>query len=156
MYYCYFKAPFGDLLLTGDNTSLYSVHFPKNKAPELPSPDYTLDKKPFSDALQQLGDYFKGSLQKFTLDLKPEGTLFQKKVWKELEKIEYGKTAAYSEIAERIGSPRASRAVGMANAKNPIPIIVPCHRVIGKNGSLTGFGGGLGIKKFLLDLEKNE
>ena len=155
MYYCYYTAPFGELLLTGSKTSLFSVHFPANHKRKSPPENFSLDKKAFLNALDQLDAYFEGSLKRFDLNLTPHGTDFQKKVWKALLRIEYGKTAAYSEIAEMIGNPKASRAVGMANSKNPIPIIIPCHRIIGKNGSLTGFGGGLKIKQFLLDLENH-
>jgi len=113
----------------------------------------------FSKIITQLDGYFNGSLRKFSLiqgiDFKLKGTPFQEKVWQELLNIPYGETISYGELAIRIGNPRAFRAVGMANGKNPISIIVPCHRVIGKDGSLTGFGGGIDVKKQLLSLEKN-
>lgn len=102
----------------------------------------------------QLEEYLSGERKEFTIPLKPNGTEFQKKVWKELCNISYGETASYGEIAEKIGSPKASRAVGMANNKNPIVIIIPCHRVIGADGSLTGYAGGIEVKKQLLDIEK--
>jgi len=104
--------------------------------------------------MEQLEAYFKGELTQFDLELNAQGTQFQKMVWQELVKIPYGEIISYSELAKRIGNPNASRAVGMANGKNPISIIIPCHRVIGKNGSLTGFGGGLEVKKNLLEFEK--
>lgn len=104
---------------------------------------------------RQLEEYFCGQRENFYLELDPRGTEFQKKVWKALEKIPYGKTCSYQDIAKNIDQPKAVRAIGMANNKNPIPLIVPCHRVIGKNGDLVGFGGGLELKKKLLDLESS-
>jgi methylated-DNA-[protein]-cysteine S-methyltransferase len=104
---------------------------------------------------RQLEEYFSGKRENFYLELDARGTEFQKKVWKALEKIPYGKTCSYQDIAQNISQPKAMRAIGMANNKNPIPLIVPCHRVIGKNGDLVGFGGGLELKKKLLDLESS-
>ncbi len=153
MYYCYYKAPFGKLLLTGRKL-LESVDFPLNGKVQKPDPGYIYSETHFLPALNQFEAYFKGKLKRFDLEFKISGTDFQKKVWQALEKTEYGTTVSYSEIAKRVGNPKAARAVGMANSKNPIPIIIPCHRVIGKDGSLTGFGGGLEIKQYLLDLEK--
>ena len=106
-------------------------------------------------AAAQLREYFGGRRRVFDIPIMPEGTDFQKKVWKALCGIPYGGVCSYSEIAERTGSPKAARAVGMANHVNPIPIIIPCHRVVGKNGKLTGYAGGLDIKRMLLDLERN-
>ena len=105
------------------------------------------------DCIQQLDDYFSGKLQAFSLPLDPHGTTFQQRVWEQLTLIPYGETISYSELAQRAGSPRGARAAGMACHNNPIPIVIPCHRVIGKNGSLTGFGGGLNLKEKLIDLE---
>jgi len=153
MYYCYYKSPFGKLLLTG-NHMLESVHFPLNGKKREPALGFVYSEKLFVQTLDQLESYFKGELTRFNLEFKISGTNFQKRVWHELEKIEYGKTISYGEVAKRVGNPKAARAVGMANNKNPIPIIIPCHRVIGKDGSLTGFGGGLEIKQYLLELEK--
>ncbi len=102
---------------------------------------------------RQLDSYFAGELRYFDLPLRPEGTPFQLRVWEELRRIPYGETRSYREVARAIGSPEAVRAVGAANGQNPIPIVVPCHRVIGANGKLTGFGGGLDVKRLLLDLE---
>lgn len=101
----------------------------------------------------QFLDYCKGILKEFDLDLFVEGTEFQKKVWEEMQKIPYGKTMTYGELAEKVGSPKGARAVGMACNKNKIPIIIPCHRVVGKNGKLTGFAGGLDVKELLLKIE---
>ncbi|MGH9721808.1 MAG: methylated-DNA--[protein]-cysteine S-methyltransferase [Bryobacteraceae bacterium] len=104
-------------------------------------------------ALEQLAEYFSGARTRFELQLEPEGTEFQKRVWKALERIPYGETRSYAEIAREAGSPKGFRAAGAANGQNPIAVVVPCHRVIGSNGSLTGFGGGLRVKKILLELE---
>ena len=153
MYYCYFESPVGNLLLTG-NESLEGLHFPLGKTRIEPGKDWIYKEELFLEAIDQLKGYFKGERTSFDLELKVQGTDFQKMVWKELVKIPYGETISYGELAERIGNPNACRAVGLANGKNPISIIVPCHRVIGKNGSLTGFGGGLDAKRTLLDLEK--
>ena len=153
MYYCYFESPLGKLLLTG-NKLLESLHFPIGKTKVEPGKDWKYNEEIFLKVIDQLDAYFKGELTKFDIELNIQGTDFQKKVWQQLVKIPYGETLSYGELAKRIGNPKASRAVGMANGKNPISIIVPCHRVIGKNGSLTGFGGGLDAKKTLLDLEK--
>ncbi len=155
MNYCYLQAPFGKLLLTGDKL-LESIEFPVQGTKKKPGVGFIYNEKPFLQVLKQLKAYFKGELTKFDLEFNIQGTKFQKSVWRELETIEYGKTISYGEVAQRIGNPKAARAVGMANNKNPIPIIIPCHRVIGKDGSLTGFGGGLEIKQYLLELEKNE
>jgi methylated-DNA-[protein]-cysteine S-methyltransferase len=107
------------------------------------------------EAIKQLNEYFDGKRSSFDLQLQPQGTEFQNKVWKALIEIPFGETRSYGEIAKIIGNEKASRAVGMANNKNPIPIIVPCHRVIGANGKLVGYAGGLDIKEMLLNLEKN-
>ncbi|MDX1983869.1 MAG: methylated-DNA--[protein]-cysteine S-methyltransferase, partial [Bryobacteraceae bacterium] len=109
---------------------------------------------PFREVIRQLDAYFKGALHDFDVPLAPLGTPFQRNVWSALREIPYGRTISYGELARRIGNPSASRAVGLANGSNPIAIIVPCHRVIGANGKLTGFGGGLDVKRKLLDLER--
>jgi methylated-DNA-[protein]-cysteine S-methyltransferase len=108
---------------------------------------------PFKAAVDQLDAYFAGALTRFTLPMAPRGSEFQQRVWTALQDIPYGQTESYGELAERIGSPRAARAVGLANGKNPISIVIPCHRVVGSDGNLTGYGGGLDRKKQLLDLE---
>ena len=153
MKYCYVESPLGKLLLAGNNR-LESLYFPLGKIRVEPGKDWQFDPENFKEALVQLEAYFKGDRTTFDLEMTIQGTAFQKKVWQELVKIPYGETISYGELARRIGNPKASRAVGMANGKNPIPIIIPCHRVIGKNGSLTGFGGGIDVKKKLLELEK--
>ena len=151
--YCYYQSPIGTLLLVGTDGVLEELNFPNRLEQIEIADDWQCDEECFKQALQQLAEYFAGSRQHFDLKIDPKGTVFQKSVWQELRKIPFGKTASYGEIAKRIGNSKACRAVGLANAKNPLPIIVPCHRVIGKDGSLTGFGGGLKIKKQLLDLE---
>jgi methylated-DNA-[protein]-cysteine S-methyltransferase len=120
-----------------------------------PSPNgWERDDTAFSDAVEQLEAYFAGERREFDVELDPVGTDFQRRVWDALLTIPYGETRSYGYIAEQIGAPGASRAVGLANGRNPIGIIVPCHRVIGANGSLTGYGGGLERKQLLLDLER--
>lgn len=153
--YCYYESPIGRLLLVGSDGVLEELHFPNSPTQKHLGEDWQYDAACFRHILEQLAEYFAGKRQEFDLEIAPRGTAFQQQVWQELRKIPFGRTASYGEIAARIGNGKASRAVGMANGKNPIPIIVPCHRVIGKDGSLTGFGGGLEVKKQLLNLEKN-
>lgn len=111
------------------------------------------DPRPFGAAIEQLGAYFAGELREFTLPLAPRGTDFQLRVWAALRRIPYGVTWSYGRLAAELGSPGASRAVGLANGRNPLPIVVPCHRVIGADGSLTGYSGGIGRKRALLEAE---
>jgi methylated-DNA-[protein]-cysteine S-methyltransferase len=151
--YCYYQSPIGKLLLVGTDGTLEALQFPNSLEQVNIAEDWHCNEDCFKNVLKQLAEYFAGDRQEFDLKLAPKGTTFQQNVWQELQKIPFGQTASYGEIAKRIGNSKASRAVGMANGKNPIPIIVPCHRVIGKDGSLTGFGGGLDIKKQLLKLE---
>jgi methylated-DNA-[protein]-cysteine S-methyltransferase len=153
MYYCYLETTIGDLLLAGDEEGLSLVGFPEGAMRHEPEPEWIFNEKPFAAAREQLTAYFAGELKTFDLDLKPSGTEFQLQVLDELQKIPYGTTCSYSDIANRIGRPKAVRAVGAANGRNPIPIIIPCHRVIGASGHLTGFGGGLPTKEALLRLE---
>lgn len=153
-HYCYYQSPIGQLMLIGSNGMLEALLFPNEQQKGLIDTSFHYDEKPFRSVIEQLTEYFTGKRQHFSLELAPNGTTFQQRVWQELRNIPYGQTTSYGEIAARLGNPKACRAVGMANGKNPIPIIVPCHRVIGKDGSLTGFGGGLEIKQHLLDLEK--
>ena len=153
MYYRYLDSPLGDLLLAGDDEALRVVSFPQGSRRRDPDPDWIYSERPFAEAARQLGAYFAGSLKTFDLPLAPTGTDFQLMVLRELQKIPYGTTASYGEIASRIGRPRAVRAVGHANGRNPLPIVIPCHRVIGSDGRLVGFGGGLAAKEALLRLE---
>ncbi len=137
------------------NTALEQIRFPVKGEGKAPGKGWVEDNTIFSDAVSQLVQYFEGRLKQFDLDLQPQGTGFQRRVWQALLTIPYGATVTYGEIAEQIRNPKAFRAVGLANKCNPIPIIIPCHRVIGKNGKLTGFAGGLDIKQALLDLERS-
>ncbi len=153
MYYCYTKTPIGELLLAGDGEGLCMVGFPKGSMRREPEPDWIFNEKPLAAACAQLQEYFAGKRREFDLPLRLTGTEFQVSVLRALQEIPYGETVSYGEIARRIGRPRAVRAVGAANGRNPIPIVVPCHRVIGSTGDLTGFGGGLDTKEALLRLE---
>ncbi len=153
MYYCYLDTQIGELLIAGENEALCLIGFPEGSMRCDPEADWTYNEKPFLAAREQLLEYFAGDRKNFDLPLQLTGTEFQLNVLKELQQIPYGETTSYADIAERIGKPKAVRAVGAANGRNPIPIIVPCHRVIGSNGDLTGFGGGLETKEALLRLE---
>lgn len=146
-------SPIGTLLLAGDGTHLMHVHFQSGPRPLRPEQGWTASAAPFAQTVRQLKEYFAGTRRSFDLLLAPVGTAFQLRIWRMLRGIPYGETVSYGELARRIGNPRASRAVGLANGANPLPVIVPCHRVIGANGALTGFGGGLPIKRALLMLE---
>jgi methylated-DNA-[protein]-cysteine S-methyltransferase len=126
------------------------------KRTERPDPAWREDRRFLEETIRQLRAYFSGALESFSLPLAPEGTPFQLEVWRRLCDIPYGETISYGELARRIGHPKASRAVGLANGTNPIPIVIPCHRVIGSNGKLTGYGGGLPIKEKLLALERRQ
>ena len=156
MHYCYLQTPVGKLLLAGDEQGLRQVDFQDGPHPARPRPDWQKDAKPLAAVSAQLREYFSGRRRRFEVPLAPEGTEFQLKVWQALRGIPYGETWSYGQLARRIGKPRAARAVGAANGRNPLPIIVPCHRVIGADGTLTGFGGGLKIKHKLLELESGE
>ena len=153
MYYCYFETPIGELLLAGDDDGLAMIGFPQGSMRRDPEPDWIYNEKPLASACQQLGEYFSGKRKSFDLPLQFDGTEFQVSVLNALQDIPYGETVSYGEIARRIGKPKAVRAVGAANGRNPLPIVVPCHRVIGTSGDLTGFGGGLDTKEALLRLE---
>ena len=153
MYYCYLPTPIGDLLLAGERDSLSLVGFPEGAMRHDPDPDWIYNEQPFEEVRRQLTEYFAGERTEFDVPLSLHGTEFQLQVLEELKLIPYGETTSYGDIAKRIGRPKAVRAVGAANGRNPIPIIVPCHRVIGSSGHLTGFGGGLDAKTALLRLE---
>jgi methylated-DNA-[protein]-cysteine S-methyltransferase len=150
IYFTTVAAPIGELRLTSDGEALTAIFLPRPGGGSTPPRDWLRDETPFRAAREQLDAYFAGDLQNFDLPLRPEGTAFQQLVWRELCRIPYGETAAYVEIARRIGRPTASRAVGAANGQNPLPIVVPCHRVIAADGTLGGFGGGLDCKRWLL------
>jgi len=150
------ESPVGPLLLVAAGAELQQVHFANRQHGLRPHPSWREDAAPLKEAIRQLRAYFAGELEDFNLPLAPQGTPFQQRVWKLLCDIPYGKTISYGELARRSGNPKASRAVGLANGSNPIPIIIPCHRVIGSDGKLTGYGGGLPIKEKLLALEKRQ
>ena len=152
-----FDTPIGTLRLVGDERHLERVDLP-NTAVRQPDAGWREKRSALPAALhaakRQLVEYFDGTRRDFDLPLAPDGTVFQCQVWEELRRISYGETISYGELARRIGKPTASRAVGAANGRNPLAIVVPCHRVIGTNGTLIGYGGGLPVKQALLDLER--
>ena len=157
LFYDVMDSPVGKLRLVCSNKALRAVLFESSRTTGL-ARDSALEKNEkhpiLMAAKKQLGEYFAGKRQMFDLPLDAKGSVFQMKAWKELSKIPYGQTISYGEQALRIGDVKKARAAGMANGRNPLSIIVPCHRVIGASGELTGFGGGLKVKKFLLDMEK--
>lgn len=152
MFYRYHHSPIGQLLLAGDEQGLQLLHMDSAHPWEL-NPAWHAASNQLDDVARQLDEYFANKRQRFDLRLAAKGTDFQKAVWQALVEIPYGTTTSYAELAKTIGRPKAIRAVGAANGANPIAVIVPCHRVIGSNGSLTGFAGGLERKQLLLQLE---
>jgi methylated-DNA-[protein]-cysteine S-methyltransferase len=149
--FCHVESPIGRLLLTSDGTALTGLFTaPERKAYATEGWVQDAGIAPLAATARQLGEYFAGTRRDFDLPMRLDGTPFQQRVWRELVEIPYGATWSYGELATRIGNPRASRAVGLANGQNPISILVPCHRVIGADGSLTGYGGGLERKRWLL------
>jgi methylated-DNA-[protein]-cysteine S-methyltransferase len=154
MKYTLMPSPVGPLTIAGDEDSLHCILFGRGTQGAKPRPDWQKsDCDILRETVRQLQAYFAKRLTKFDLPLQLAGTPFQLAVWRELRRIPYGEMISYGDLASRIGKPLASRAVGAANRSNPIPIVIPCHRVIGSNGKLTGYGGGLPIKKALLELE---
>ncbi len=151
--YTYHKTPIGSLLLADEGAGLSLLGFEQGKMQRRHEPDWLENAGHFTEVKSQLERYFLGTLDSFSVTLSPKGTSFQLSVWQALQKIPYGQTWSYGQLAAYIDKPKASRAVGSANGVNPIPIIIPCHRVIGSTGKLTGFGGGLETKEFLLNLE---
>lgn len=149
MRYTILHTPIGNLVLAGDDAGLRHILFDPGEVPA----GWIRDPDVLPAARQQLAEYFAGARRAFDLLLAPAGTPFQQRVWRALLDIPYGTTVSYGALAHDIGSPSAARAVGLANNRNPIPIVIPCHRVIGADGSLTGYGGGLRIKEHLLALE---
>ncbi len=154
MLYARMHSPVGDLLLASSRGQLRLIKFSTATGSDEPPHDWVYDDAALREASNQLQDYFKGRRCGFDTPLAPCGTDFQRRVWEALLDIPYGETRSYKDIAVAIGSPKAAMAVGQANAKNPLPIMIPCHRVIGSKGQLTGYGGGLLIKQRLLDLER--
>lgn len=153
MKYSYIETPLGDMLVTRDDGGITGLDLPKSRYPRRVSPEWQRDDTAFDDIRTQLDEYFAGERQEFDLPLNAGGSPFQALVWHALTEIPYGETTSYGKVAVSIGHPDGPRAVGLANGQNPIPIIVPCHRVIGASGSLTGYGGGLDAKRWLLDHE---
>lgn len=149
-------SPYGPLTLVASDSALCGLYMTdqRHRPPEETFGDR--DETPFQETTEQLRAYFAGELKEFTLPLSLAGTPFQQRVWEQLRRIPYGETRSYGELAQVLGNPGASRAVGLANGRNPIGIIVPCHRVVGANGNLTGYGGGLDRKQRLLDFEREE
>jgi methylated-DNA-[protein]-cysteine S-methyltransferase len=152
-HYRVIDSPIGPLTLAGNGSALGHLRM-VDQTYEPDRADWVRDDDAFPGAVEQLHGYFAGDLRSFEIELELVGTAFQRRVWAALQTIPYGETASYGQLAEAIGAPGAARAVGLANGHNPVSIIVPCHRVIGANGSLTGYGGGLERKRALLDLEK--
>lgn len=153
MYYTHATIPAGDIMLTSDGKTLTGIYWHVYKHTPQPQQDWTKDEATFSAVLAQLDDYFAGKRSTFDVTFEATGTPFQKRVWSELSTIGFGETRTYQQIANAIGSPTAVRAVAGAIGRNPLSIVVPCHRVIGSNGQLTGFAGGVESKRLLLTLE---
>lgn len=158
LHYTTVDSPLGPVLVAADAAGLRHIAFQRGTRAVQPPPEWQPDDgpacPPLAEAVRQLHAYFAGDLRTFDLPLAPRGTPFQQRVWEALCTIPYGETISYGQLAGRIGRPTASRAVGAANGRNPLPIVVPCHRVIGSSGELTGFGGGLHLKEGLLALER--
>jgi methylated-DNA-[protein]-cysteine S-methyltransferase len=153
MRYTYISSPLGDLLAVRDDVGLTGLYLPTGKRPKAVDPAWQRDDDAFDDVRTQLAEYFDGTRQEFDLPLHASGSAFQQRVWAALCDIPYGETTSYGKTAAAVGAPDAARAVGLANGQNPISIVVPCHRVVGANGSLTGYGGGLPAKQWLLQHE---
>jgi methylated-DNA-[protein]-cysteine S-methyltransferase len=157
MNYCFLESPIGPLLIAGDQVGVRQIQFPNHGHAAKPERGWIESSSgAVAQAVAQLRQYFAGRRAEFDLPLAPQGTPFQLAVWRELQKIPYGQTISYGELARRIGNPKASRAVGSANGANQIPIVIPCHRVIAAGGKLGGFGGGLPVKEALLALENSQ
>jgi methylated-DNA-[protein]-cysteine S-methyltransferase len=156
MKYRFLESPIGRLLLAGDGSGVRFLLFSTGKRPVVADPGWEPDAGLLNEPTRQLTAYFKGALREFDIPLAPEGTPFQLRVWDALQDIPYGETISYGELARQLGNTKAVRAVGLANGANPISIIIPCHRVIGSNGPLVGYGGGLPTKQALLALERGQ
>lgn len=151
--YTFVDSPLGRLLAVRRGHALTHLHMRAGRRPQALAPGWRRDDEAFADLRTQLHEYFTGTRHAFELALAPSGSPFELRVWAALTEIPYGETASYGEIARRLQAPGAARAVGLANGRNPIAVVIPCHRVIGASGSLTGYGGGLERKRLLLDLE---
>ena len=152
--YTTMDSPIGELLLLGDGQALHGLYMQQGRKPVRISPRWERSPTALRDVQVQMDEYFAGERTAFDAPLAMHGSEFEQRVWSALQEIPYGETASYGEIARRVGRPSAARAVGMANGRNPIAVIVPCHRVIGADGTLTGYGGGLERKRLLLELER--
>ena len=153
MNYCHLDTPIGRLLIAGDNPGLHTIQFAQDDGPASAAPQWTLNANALSEATAQLEAYFAGTLHTFNLSLAPQTTPFQARVLEQLQRIPYGQTRSYGALAQSLQRPGAARAVGTACARNPLPIVIPCHRVVGQRGALTGFAGGLACKRWLLEHE---
>ena len=156
LFYTLEDSPIGQLLLRGDGRALHGLYMQDAPRPKAIAPGWELASTSFADVRAQLREYFAGERSAFDLELVMDGSPFEGRVWGALRDIPYGATVSYGELARQIGQPSAARAVGLANGRNPISVIVPCHRVIGANGTLTGYGGGLERKRMLLELESGQ
>ena|SRR6516164_2598241 len=154
--YQWTESPVGRLLLVADEGGLRELLFERGRTSPSIDASWKNNDHLLREAIRQLRAFFAGERQHFDLELNPQGTGFQQRVWRALQEIPFGETISYRELARRLGNPAASRAVGLANGSNPIAIIIPCHRVIGSNGTLTGYGGGLENKRWLLDFERSQ
>jgi methylated-DNA-[protein]-cysteine S-methyltransferase len=154
--YTLVDSPLGELLLLGDGRALHGLYMQDAPKPKPVAPEWERSSAPFAAVIAQLGEYFAGERTTFELPLAMRGTEFERRVWGGLGEIPYGTTLSYGELARRLGFPTGARAVGLANGRNPISVIVPCHRVIGADGTLTGYGGGLERKRILLELESRQ
>jgi methylated-DNA-[protein]-cysteine S-methyltransferase len=154
--YTTIDSPIGELLLLGDGHTLHGLYMQGGRKPIAVAPAWERAEAPFAALATQLEEYFAGRRETFDVSLQMHGTPFERRVWSALREIPYGETTSYGELASRIGQPTGARAVGLANGRNPIAVIVPCHRVIGADGSLTGYGGGLERKRILLELERGQ
>jgi methylated-DNA-[protein]-cysteine S-methyltransferase len=154
--YTTIASPIGELLLVSDGNALRGLYMQDGRKPRTIGAGWVPSSAPFADVKTQLEEYFAGRRTTFDIPLAAEGAPFERRVWRALEDIPYGETVSYGEIARRVDQPTAARAVGLANGRNPIAVIVPCHRVIGANGTLTGYGGGLERKRLLLELEHGQ
>ncbi|HEY1065592.1 MAG TPA: methylated-DNA--[protein]-cysteine S-methyltransferase [Pirellulales bacterium] len=155
-YYSYLDSPLGRLFVQGDGACVTGLFLPNHKRWQGPDPAWRESPDSFNAVRTQLAEYFAGERQTFDVPLRPTGTSFQQRVWRELTLIPYAQTITYAQLAHRVGQPTASRAVGAANGRNPISILVPCHRVIGADGQLTGYAGGVEKKRWLLAWERGE
>jgi methylated-DNA-[protein]-cysteine S-methyltransferase len=154
--YATISSPLGELLVVGDGESLRALHLQAGSRPGAIGESWRRADQPFAAVRDQLDQYFAGERSVFELALAPSGTPFQDRVWRELQRIPYGQAISYSELARRVGRPTAARAAGAANARNPISILIPCHRVVGAGGGLSGYAGGIERKRRLLEFERGE